>query len=161
MAISAYALRSSPSWPSNRAHLETGADMVVHYTRSARATPALGTYAAAPSHVVNMLTDEQQYSRHADAAAVWYCSAVSCQPLSVRWCGTASELSYFAHSLPLSQPGSLQGLLVCVVGSMGCAVEIQENTVYSDKTAPFELCVGPSPTAANTLRTYFSLGGGD
>ena len=29
--------------------------------------------AAAPGHVVNMLTDEQQYSRHADAAAVLLC----------------------------------------------------------------------------------------
>ena len=46
--------------------------MVVQY-QGARARRALGTRAAAPGHVVNMLTDEQQYSRHADAAAVLLC----------------------------------------------------------------------------------------
>ena len=60
------------SWSSNLALLETGADMVVHH-QGARARCALGTHAAAPDHVVNMLIDEQQYSRHADAAAVLLC----------------------------------------------------------------------------------------
>ena len=38
------------------AHLETGADMVVRH-QGARAQRALGTRAAAPGHVINMLTD--------------------------------------------------------------------------------------------------------
>ena len=46
--------------------------MVVQY-QGGRARRALGTRAAAPGHVVNMLTDEQQYSRHADATAVLLC----------------------------------------------------------------------------------------
>ena len=38
----------------------------------------------------------------------------------------------------VSQPGSLQGLLVCVVGCMGCAGQVAKfrKRVYSEKTPP-------------------------
>ena len=71
-AISEFASSSSCSWSLNYALLETSADKVVHH-QGARARRALGTRATVPAHVVNMLTDEQQYSRHADAAAVLLC----------------------------------------------------------------------------------------
>ena len=46
--------------------------MVVH-DPGVRARRALGIRAAAPGHVVNMLTDEQQHSRRPGAAAVLLC----------------------------------------------------------------------------------------
>ena len=98
--------------------------MVVQY-QGARARRTLGTRAAAPGHVVHMLTDEQQYSRHADAA----------QPCWM-WCGTASESHMSPTQLALSQPGSLQVLLVCVVGCMGCAVKVRKIKLGSEKTPP-------------------------
>ena len=53
-----------------------GTDMLVQY-QGARVRRALGTCAAAPGHVLNMLTDEQQYSRHPGAAAVLLCSCAT------------------------------------------------------------------------------------
>ena len=38
--------------------------------------------------------------------------------------------------LALSQPGSLQVLLVCVVGCIGCAVKVRKKKLCSKKTPP-------------------------
>ena len=60
------------SWSSNYALLETGADTVCRSKESAH-DALLSQLIDHPDHVVNMLTEEQQYSRHADTAAVLLC----------------------------------------------------------------------------------------
>ena len=80
------------------AHLERGADMVVRY-QGVRARRALGACAAAPSHPVNMLTDEQQYSRLLDAASMQLCCCATPLPGGVAQPHSSHTL-YLAHSLP-------------------------------------------------------------
>ena len=109
--------------------------MVVQY-QGARARAILGTRAATPGHAVNMLTDEQQYSRHPDAAVVQLCGGAT-PHCEVVWHSLRALI--LRPQLALSQQGSLQGLLVCVVGCMGCAGQVQEKGVYSRETAPFLL----------------------
>ena len=96
----------------------------------------LALLSAAPSHAVNMLTDEQQYSRHADAAVVQLCGRAT-RHCEVVWHSLRALIS--RPQLALSQPGSIQGLLfVCVVGCMSCAGQVQETTVYSEETPPLD-----------------------
>ena len=91
--------------------------MVVHY-QGVRARPALGACAAAPDHPVDMLTDERPYSRLPDAAAMQLCGRAT--PLcEVAWHSLRALICRL--QLALSQPGSLQVVLVCVVCCMGCA----------------------------------------
>ena len=60
------------SWSSNLALLEMGADTVCRSKELAH-DALLSQHIDHPDHVVNMLIEEQQYSRHADAAAVLLC----------------------------------------------------------------------------------------
>ena len=46
--------------------------------------------------------------------------------------------------LALSQPGSLQVLLVCVVVCMGCAVKVRKIKLGSEKTPPLVMSSGYS-----------------
>ena len=86
-----------------------------------------------------MLTDEQQQGRHADAAAVLLC--VLPRHCEVVWHNLRALIC--RPQLALSQPGSLQVLLVCVVRCMGCAVRSQEKTLVFREDTPF------------TVRYYF------
>ena len=78
---------------------------VVHY-QGVRVRPALGACAAASAHPVNMLTDEQQYSRLPDAASMQLCGCAT--PL--RGGVAQPHISHVSRpQLVLSQPGSLHG----------------------------------------------------
>ena len=85
-----------------------------------RARPALGACAAAPSHAVNMLTDEQlQYSRHADTASMLQLCGCQCHAtLEVVWHSLTALISrpQLAPE-PAGQSPRVVGF--CVVGCTG------------------------------------------
>ena len=137
--------------------LETGADMVLHY-QGVRVRPALDTCAAAPSHAVNVLTDEQQYSRRPGAAAVLLCGRAT--PLcEVVWHSLRALIC--RPQLALSQPGSLQVLLVCVVGCMGCAGQVQKKECGFREDTPFSalgaVAKAPGPPGKSLPTTLITL----
>ena len=71
-AVSEFASPPSCSWSLNYALLETGADTVCRSKELAH-DALLSQHIDRTGRAVNMLTEEQQYSRHADAAAVLLC----------------------------------------------------------------------------------------
>ena len=86
------------SWSSNYALLETGADTVCRSKELAH-DALLNPHIDPTDHVVNMLIEESS-STVVMLTQQPCCSAVMPRHCRVRWCGTASELSYVAHSLP-------------------------------------------------------------
>ena len=120
--ISEFASPSSPCWSPNYAWR-----LVVQYPPRALASWCLRC--AAPVHLVNMLTDQQQYSRHADTAAVC-CSAIVPCDCEVVWHSLSPRIRALIchpHSLPsehASEPAgqsfvSLLSIPLSVIGLCG------------------------------------------
>jgi len=94
-AISEYDSPSSCSWSLNYALLETGADTVCRSKESAH--EPLMVLALLPQAVRSICC---WTSVRAVDTLVQHHAALRLCHATVRWCGTAAQLSYFDHSLP-------------------------------------------------------------